>query len=79
MTEGFAMYIGLGIVLLVAGLILAFDVITVDINFINDGALGGILIGCGILAIVLSLVVTDRYRRRTVVEDAPVVEERRIR
>jgi len=73
------MYIGLGIVLLLAGLILAFDVVTVDLNFVNDGALGAILIVCGILAIVLSLVVTDRYRRRTVVEDAPVVEERRIR
>jgi hypothetical protein len=73
------MYIGLGIVLLAAGLILAFDVVTVDINFINDGALGAILIVCGILAIVLSLVVSDRYRRRTVVEEPPVVEERRIR
>jgi len=73
------MYIGLGIVLLLAGLILAFDVVTVDLNFVNDGALGAILIVCGVLAIVLSLVVTDRYRRRTVVEDAPVVEERRIR
>lgn len=74
------MYIGLGIVLLVLGLILAFDVITVDLDYINDGALGGILIVAGILAIVLSLVVTDRYRRRTVVDQAPpVVEERRIR
>jgi len=71
------MYIGLGIVLLAAGLILAFDVVTVDLNFINDGALGAILIVCGILAIVLSLVVTGR--RRTVVDDEPVVEERRIR
>ncbi|RNL80200.1 DUF6458 family protein [Nocardioides marmorisolisilvae] len=73
------MYIGLGIVLLAAGLILAFDVVTVDLNFINDGALGAILIVCGILAIVLSLVVSDRYRRRTVVDEPPVVEERRIR
>jgi uncharacterized membrane protein HdeD (DUF308 family) len=48
------MYIGLGIVLLVLGLILAFDVITVDLSFINDQALGVILIICGILAIVLS-------------------------
>lgn len=73
------MYIGLGIVLLVAGLILAFDVITVDISYVNDGALGVILIVGGILAIVLSLVLNDRYRRRTVVDDGPVVEERRIR
>ncbi len=73
------MYIGLGIVLLVLGLILAFDVITVDLEYINDGALGGILIVAGILAIVLSLVLTDRYRRRRVVDEAPIVEERRIR
>lgn len=73
------MYIGLGIVLLLAGLVLAFNVITVDLNFVNDGALGAILIVVGVLAIVLSLVVSDRYRRRGVVGDEPIVEERRIR
>lgn len=71
------MYIGLGIVLLVLGAVLTFDVITVDLEFIDDGAMGAILIGAGILAIVLSLVVRDRYRRRDVVEEAPVVEDRR--
>jgi hypothetical protein len=80
------MYIGLGIVLLVIGLILAFNVITVDLSFINDGALGAILIVGGILAIVLSLVLTDRFRRTTVVrderrvvDDPTIVEERRYR
>jgi len=73
------MYIGLGIVLLVLGAILTFDVITVDINYINDDALGAILLVGGIIAIVLSLVMRDRYRRRDVVETGPVVEERRIR
>ena len=68
------MYIGLGIVLLVAGLILAMDVVTVDLDFINDGALGGILIAAGILAIVLSLIVNRRA-----VDGGTVVEERRIR
>ncbi|MCW2855154.1 MAG: hypothetical protein JWR52_769 [Marmoricola sp.] len=72
------MYIGLGIVLLVVGVILAFDVVTVDIPHVNDDALGAVLIGAGILAIILSLIVTDRYRRRTYVQDAPVIEERRI-
>ena len=67
------MYIGLGIVLLVLSLILALDVITVDLDFINDGALGAILIVAGILAIVLSLIVT---RRSTVVDDGPIVERR---
>ncbi|MFL6022254.1 MAG: DUF6458 family protein [Marmoricola sp.] len=69
------MYIGLGIVLLVLGLILAFDVITVDLSYVNDQALGVILIVCGVLAIVLSFAISDRYRRRrVVVDDRPVVE-----
>lgn len=72
------MYIGLGIVLLVVGVILAFDVVTADIPHVNDDALGAVLIGAGILAIVFSLILTDRYRRRTYVQDAPVIEERRI-
>lgn len=72
------MYIGLGIVLLVLGLILAFNVITVDLDFINDGALGAILILGGILAIVLSMIFAGpwRQRRETVVQrsydDGPV-------
>ncbi|TNM47240.1 hypothetical protein FHP29_03480 [Nocardioides albidus] len=61
------MYIGLGIVLLVLGLILALDVITVDLQFINDNALGTILIAAGVLAIVLSLLLAPPWRRdRTV-------------
>jgi hypothetical protein len=70
------MAIGLGIVLLVAGAILAFGVVEADIDFIDDGALGGILLVAGILAIVLSLVI-NAQRRRTVVEDRPAVVERR--
>ncbi len=57
------MYIGLGIVLLVAGLVLAMDVITVDLEYVNDDALGTILIVAGALAIVLSLVVAPPWRR----------------
>lgn len=71
------MAIGLGIVLLALGLILAFDAITVDLSFIDDGALGGILIVVGVLAIVLSLVLNQQRTRRThVVEEEPVVERR---
>lgn len=77
-NEGKVMYIGLGIVLLVLGAILSFDVITVDLEFINDGALGAILMIAGIAAILLSFGLRDRYTaRRRVVEDAPVVERRR--
>lgn len=70
------MYIGLGIVLLVLGAVLAFDVITVDISYIQEGPLGAILIIAGIAAILLSLGLRDRYRRSTVVEDEPVVRRR---
>ena len=64
------MAIGLGILLLVLGLILALDVVTVDLEFINDNAMGTILIIAGILAIALSLIVNaQRNRRTTVVDD----------
>jgi hypothetical protein len=73
------MSIGLGIVLLVLGLILALDVITVDLSFIDDNALGAILIVAGILAIALSLIVNaQRTRRSTVIEDRTIPEERRL-
>ena len=71
------MYIGLGIVLLVLGLILDFDVITVDIKYIDEDVLGTILTVAGILAIVLSLLVTRG--RRPVADDTEVVEDRRLR
>jgi uncharacterized membrane protein HdeD (DUF308 family) len=61
------MYIGLGIILLIIGLIFVSDVITVDINNVNEHALGWILIVAGALAIVLSLVYAPPWRRRTVV------------
>jgi uncharacterized membrane protein HdeD (DUF308 family) len=75
--RGPIVYIGLGIVLLVAGAILSFDVVTVDIQHVNEDTLGAILIAGGVLAIVLSLVLRDRVRHSTVVEDRPVVEDRR--
>ncbi len=67
------MAIGLGIVLLVLGLILVANVITVDMSFIDDSALGWILILAGVLAIVISLVVNQQRTRRS----DTVIEERR--
>ncbi|WP_156391696.1 MULTISPECIES: hypothetical protein [unclassified Nocardioides] len=61
------MYIGLGIVLLVVGLILALDVITADIKYVNEDALGTILIVAGLVAIVLSLIYAPPWRRGTFV------------
>ncbi|NHA01063.1 hypothetical protein G5V59_17395 [Nocardioides sp. W3-2-3] len=57
------MYIGLGIVLLVVGLVFTMDVITADIKYVNEDALGTILIVAGVLAIVLSLVIAPPWRR----------------
>ena len=71
------MYIGLGIVLLVLGLILALDVITVDMSYVNDDLLGTILLIAGAVAILLSLLYAPPWRREsheTVVhrDDGPV-------
>jgi hypothetical protein len=63
------MAIGLGVVLLAAGLILLLDVITVDLSFIHDNALGSVLVIAGALAIVLSLIVNQQRTRHTVVEE----------
>lgn len=63
------MAIGLGIVLLVAGLVLVADVIERDIPNVDDGALGWILIIAGVLAIVISLVVNQQRSRRHIVEE----------
>lgn len=54
------MYIGLGIVLLVLGAILALDVLTVDIPGVSENMLGWILILGGLLAIALSFAMRGR-------------------
>lgn len=58
------MGIGLGIVLLLAGLILALDVVNVGTEFVDEGALGWILIIVGALAIVLALVMNHQRTKR---------------
>lgn len=65
------MYIGLGIILLVIGLIFVLDVVQVDLQFIDDSALGWILVIAGVLAIVLSLVVAPPWRRGETYYDRP--------
>lgn len=71
------MAIGTGILFLLLGFILVLDVIQVDLDFVDDSALGAIFIVVGILAIVLSLIVNAQRQRRTIVEERPVVEDRR--
>lgn len=66
------MVIGLGIVLIVAGLILVLDVVTIDTSAVDVNTLGWILLAAGVLAIVISLVVNAQRNRSTT-----IVEERR--
>ena len=67
------MGIGLGIVLVLAGLILVTGVVEYDINFIEDVTLGWILLIVGALALVLSLVINGQRRH-----SSAVVEEHHI-
>ena len=53
------MYIGLGIILIVIGAILAFA-LNASVDVVNLGMIGWILMVAGVLAIVLSLVMTNR-------------------
>lgn len=80
------MTLGLGILLIVVGLVFAFDVINADTSAVDGQALGWILVLGGVLAIALPLLLEQQRVRRsagTVVEDRPatsrrVVEERRV-
>ncbi len=63
------MGIGLGIVLLLAGLVLAFDVVDVGTGWVDEGPLGWILIAVGVLAIVLALAMNQQRQRVTHVEE----------
>jgi uncharacterized membrane protein HdeD (DUF308 family) len=63
------MAVGLGIILIVAGLVLVLNVVNVNLSGVNDASLGWILLLAGILAIVVSLVINQqRNRTRTVIE-----------
>ena len=63
------MGIGTGIVLVVIGLILVLGVVNFDISFVDDSALGWILLVVGILAIILALVINQQRSRTTHVEE----------
>jgi uncharacterized membrane protein HdeD (DUF308 family) len=63
------MGIGLGVVLIVAGAILLWAV-EFDLQFIDDDALGVILLAAGILTIILALVMNaQRSRSKHTVEE----------
>ena len=63
------MGIGLGIVLLLAGLVLVLHVFTFNVAFVNETSLGWILLIVGALAIVLALVMNAQRSRSTHVEE----------
>ena len=68
MSNGRTTSTGLGIVLFTAGAILTWA-LEVDIPFINEGALGVVLMMVGILAVVVSIVMElQSTRSRHVVE-----------
>jgi drug/metabolite transporter (DMT)-like permease len=57
------MGIGLGVILLLAGIILVSNVVNFDMNNVDDNGLGWILIIVGALAIVLSLIINAQRTR----------------
>jgi uncharacterized membrane protein HdeD (DUF308 family) len=59
------MVIGLGIVLIVAGLILVFDAVNIDTTAVDTETLGWILLVAGVLAVVISLIVQQQRTRST--------------
>ncbi len=63
------MGIGLGIVLLVIGLVLALGVVNVNIGFVDDASLGWILVVVGVLALVLALVMNQQRSQTRHVEE----------
>ncbi len=63
------MGIGLGIVFVVIGLILVLGVVQFDISFVDDVALGWILLIVGIVAIILALVMNNQRSRTKHVEE----------
>jgi len=67
--KGPTMGLGLGIVLLLAGLVLVLDVITYDIPRVDDYQLGVLLVIVGAAAIVLTLVMGAIHSRRATVEE----------
>jgi uncharacterized membrane protein HdeD (DUF308 family) len=62
------MGIGLGIVLLVAGLILVADVINVSTPVVDEVTLGWILLIAGVIALVFALVINTQHRKTHVDE-----------
>lgn len=63
------MGIGLGIVLLLAGLVIVLDVVEYDIPRVDDPQLGWVLIIVGAAALLLTLIMWGMRSRRTVEVD----------
>lgn len=71
------MGIGLGVVLVILGLILVLNVVNFDMSFVDDQALGWILLIVGVLAIVLALVMNAQRSRTKHVEERRFDQPRR--
>lgn len=73
--KGLDMGIGLGIVLLLAGLILVTDVVNFDLRYVDDNGLGWIFLVVGALAIVLALVLNQQRGHAHVTRTERHIEE----
>jgi hypothetical protein len=69
LAKEIAMGIGLGILLVVLGLILVLNVVTFDLGFVDDNALGWILLLVGALAIALPLIMNAQRSRTKHVDE----------
>ena len=63
------MGIGIGVVLLVIGLILVLNAVSINLAFVNDNTLGWIFVVVGVLAIVLALIMNAQRSRTKHVEE----------
>jgi hypothetical protein len=63
------MALGLGFVLLLAGLVLVLDVVAYDIPRVDDYQLGVLLLIVGAAAIILTLVIGAMQSRRSTIEE----------
>jgi uncharacterized membrane protein HdeD (DUF308 family) len=63
------MGLGLGVTLIVLGLVFVTGVIEYDISFVEDQALGWILLAAGVLTLALGLVMNHQRNRTRQVEE----------
>lgn len=64
--------LGFGVVLIILGLVLATGTLTADVGFVDNSALGWIVLLGGIMSIVLTMVMLNQRQGSTHVEAARI-------